>query len=91
VDTLLLQTPAQLPLHLKALRKHRGLTQSQVASRLGIKQARYAFIETRPETVSTQQLSGLISCCARGPTPRRPDPERTGERPWRLDERPLRR
>jgi HTH-type transcriptional regulator/antitoxin HipB len=61
VDTLLLQTPAQLPLHLKALRKHRGLTQSQVASRLGIKQARYAFIETHPETVSTQQLLDVFA------------------------------
>jgi HTH-type transcriptional regulator/antitoxin HipB len=61
VDTLLLQTPAQLPLHLKALRKRRSLTQSQVASRLGIKQARYAFIETHPETVSTQQLLDVFA------------------------------
>jgi HTH-type transcriptional regulator / antitoxin HipB len=61
VDPLLLQTPAQLPLHLKALRKHRGLTQSQVASRLGIKQARYAFIETHPETVSTKQLLDVFA------------------------------
>ncbi len=56
MDTLLLQTPAQLPQHLKALRKRRGLTQVQLASRLGIKQARYAFIESHPETVSAAQL-----------------------------------
>lgn len=61
MDALLIQTPAQLPLHLKALRKRRGLTQSQVASRLGIKQARYAFIETHPQTVSTQQLLDVFA------------------------------
>lgn len=61
VDTLLLQTPAQLPLHLKALRKSRGLTQVQLAARLGIKQARYAFIESHPETVSTAQLLDVFA------------------------------
>jgi len=61
VDTLLLQTPAQLPLYLKALRKRRGLTQSQVASRLGIRQARYAFRETHPETVSTRQILDVFA------------------------------
>ena len=54
MDALLLQTPAQLPLHLKALRKRRGLTQAQVASRLGIKQARYAFIETHPDPANAR-------------------------------------
>jgi len=39
----------------------RGLTQAQVASRLGIKQARYAFIETHPETVSTKQLLDVFA------------------------------
>lgn len=59
--TLLLQTPAQLPQHLKALRKHRGLTQVQLASRLGIKQARYAFIESHPDTVSAAQLLDVFA------------------------------
>jgi HTH-type transcriptional regulator/antitoxin HipB len=61
VRTLLLQTPAQLPQHLKALRKHRGLTQVQLASRLGIKQARYAFIESHPDTVSAAQLLDVFA------------------------------
>lgn len=61
MDTLLLQTPAQLPQHLKALRKHRGLTQVQLASRLRIKQARYAFIESHPETVSAAQLLDVFA------------------------------
>lgn len=61
MDTLLLQTPAQLPQHLKALRNHRGLTQARLASRLGIKQARYAFIESHPDTVSTAQLLDVFA------------------------------
>lgn len=58
---LLLQTPDQLPQHLKALRKHRGLTQAQLASRLGIKQARYAFIESHPGTVSSSKLLDVFA------------------------------
>lgn len=61
MNTLLLQTPAQLPQHLKALRKRRGLTQTQLASRLGIKQARYAFIESHPDTVSAGQLLDVFA------------------------------
>lgn len=61
MSPLLLQTPAQLPQHLKSLRKARKLTQVQVARRLGVKQARYAFIENHPETISTQQLLDLLA------------------------------
>jgi HTH-type transcriptional regulator / antitoxin HipB len=61
MTTLLLQTPAQLSQHLKALRKRRRFTQAQLASRLGVKQARYAIIENHPETVSTAQLLDLFA------------------------------
>jgi HTH-type transcriptional regulator/antitoxin HipB len=61
METLLLQTPAQLSQHLKALRKRRGFTQAQLATRLGVKQARYAFIENHPDTVSTAQLLDLLA------------------------------
>jgi HTH-type transcriptional regulator/antitoxin HipB len=61
VDTLLLQTPAQLPQHLKALRKRRRLTQAQLAARLGIKQARYAYIESHPQTIATAQLLDIFA------------------------------
>jgi transcriptional regulator with XRE-family HTH domain len=40
MDTLLLHSPAQLPAHLKSLRKTRRLTQAQLAKRLGIGQSR---------------------------------------------------
>jgi len=53
---ILLQTPAQLTQHLKALRAKRGLTQTELAARLRLKQSRYAHIELHPQTVSTAQL-----------------------------------
>jgi DNA-binding XRE family transcriptional regulator len=60
-NTLLLQTPTQLPEHLKALRKARRLTQAQLAARLHIGQSRYAFIENHPESVSTAQLLDVFA------------------------------
>ena len=61
VNPLLLQTPAQLPQHLKSLRKLRGLTQAKLAARLRIKQARYAYIESHPETVATGQILDVLA------------------------------
>lgn len=61
METLLLSTPAQLPAHLKSLRKMRGLTQAQLAKRLGIGQPRFADIEKHPEIVSTAQLLDLFA------------------------------
>lgn len=61
MDTLPLQSPAQLSAHLKSLRKTRGLTQAQLARRLGIRQSRLADIENHPETVSSAQLLDLLA------------------------------
>ena len=61
MDALLLQTPEQLSLHLKALRKARGLTQTQIAARIGIGQSRYAFIEQHPLRASTGQILELLA------------------------------
>ena len=61
MDTLSLQSPAQLPAHLKSLRKTRGLTQAQLAKRLGVRQSRLADIENHPETVSSAQLLDLFA------------------------------
>jgi len=61
MNTLLLHSPTQLPAHLKSLRKTRGLTQAQLARRLGIGQSRLADIEKHPETVSTAQLLNLFA------------------------------
>jgi HTH-type transcriptional regulator/antitoxin HipB len=61
MNALLLQTPEQLSLHLKALRKARGLTQAQLAARIGIGQSRYAAIERHPLSTSTGQLLELLA------------------------------
>jgi HTH-type transcriptional regulator / antitoxin HipB len=61
MDILLLQSPAQLSLHLKSLRKARNLTQAQLAKRLGVGQSRIADIERHPETVSSAQLLDLFA------------------------------
>ncbi|MDP9007784.1 MAG: helix-turn-helix domain-containing protein [Pseudomonadota bacterium] len=61
MNALLLHSPTQLPAHLKSLRKTRGLTQAQLARRLGIGQSRLADIEKHPETVSTAQLLNLFA------------------------------
>jgi HTH-type transcriptional regulator / antitoxin HipB len=61
METLLLNSPTQLPAHLKSLRKTRKLTQAQLARRLGIGQPRLADIEKHPQTVSTAQLLDLLA------------------------------
>ena len=61
MDTLTLHSPAQLSAHLKSLRKTRGLTQAQLARRLGIVQSRLADIENHPEAVSSAQLLDLLA------------------------------
>lgn len=52
---------AQLRQHLKALRKKHGLTQSTLAARLGVSQARIAEIESNPAVVSFEQLLQILS------------------------------
>jgi HTH-type transcriptional regulator / antitoxin HipB len=60
MDTVL-QSPAQLTAHLRAARHDRGLTQTELAQRLGISQARYARIEARPGTIATAQLLAVLT------------------------------
>jgi HTH-type transcriptional regulator/antitoxin HipB len=61
VEILSLHSAAQLSAHLKSLRTLRGLTQAQLAKRLGIRQSRLADIENHPETVSSAQLLDLLA------------------------------
>jgi HTH-type transcriptional regulator/antitoxin HipB len=82
VDTLLLHSPAQLPAHLKSLRKTRRLTQAQLAKRLGIGQSRLADIEKHPETVSSAQLLDLLAALGVEVLLRvKPTPKRIEDRP----------
>ena len=56
-----LQTPAQLSAHLRAFRKSRNLTQTQLGALVGLDQTRIARIERDPRRVSVGQLVKLLS------------------------------
>lgn len=61
MDTLLLQTPSQLPAHLQALRRSRKLTQAEMAKRLGVTQVRYSQMERKPELIATGRLLEILA------------------------------
>jgi HTH-type transcriptional regulator/antitoxin HipB len=54
-------TTAQIGATLAARRKHLGLTQEQVASRVGLSQNRLSVLESRPETLTVEQLIALLN------------------------------
>ena len=53
-------TAEQLPAYLRALRKSQGLTQRDLAERLGVSIARISTIEQNPGAVSLKQLMQLV-------------------------------
>ncbi|MHB1123184.1 MAG: helix-turn-helix domain-containing protein [Ramlibacter sp.] len=59
-----LVTALQLGHLLRAARKHRKLTQADVASRLGLSQNRISYLEQHPDELSFKQLLGW--CAAVG-------------------------
>ena len=61
MDILRLQSPSQLSLHLKSLRKSRKMTQAQMAQRLQITQERYSQIERHPELIATGRLLDILA------------------------------
>jgi HTH-type transcriptional regulator / antitoxin HipB len=60
MNTLLMQSPSQLPLHLKSLRKSRKMTQADVAKRLGITQERYSKMERNPKLIATGRFLEIL-------------------------------
>ena len=60
LQTYPIQTPAQLSVHIKSLRKARGLTQAALGERIGVKQVRVADIEKNPGAVSLDQLLQVL-------------------------------
>lgn len=60
LQTFPVQTPAQLSVHIKSLRKDRGLTQAALGKRIGVKQVRVADIENNPGAVSLDQLLQVL-------------------------------
>ena len=55
-----IQSPGQLSVHLRSLRKARGLNQVQLGAALGVGQARIARIERHPAAVSVEQFLNLL-------------------------------
>lgn len=55
------RTPEQLPALLQAFRKEAGLTQAEVALRLGVTQQTISALERNAETVSAERLMRLLS------------------------------
>lgn len=53
-----LVTALQLGQLLKVARKHRKLTQAEVAGRLGLSQNRVSYLEQHPDELSFKQLLG---------------------------------
>ncbi|MEO6747038.1 MAG: helix-turn-helix domain-containing protein [Caldimonas sp.] len=60
-DPFPVRFPDQLRQHLRALRKRRGLTQTQLGALVGVSQARIAEIEANPGLVNFEQLMKLLS------------------------------
>ncbi len=60
LQTYPIHSPAQLSIHIKSLRKARGLTQAALGERLGVKQVRVADIENNPGAVSLDQLLQVL-------------------------------
>ena len=56
-----LQTPAQLATHLRALRHAQDLTQAQLGRLVGLNQSRIAKIERDPSLVSMRQVLKILS------------------------------
>ena len=55
------RTPEQLPALLKAFRKQAGLTQGQLATRLGITQQTLSALERNANKVSADRLLQLLA------------------------------
>ncbi|MDR6538347.1 helix-turn-helix domain-containing protein [Variovorax soli] len=56
----LLATPSQLGPLLKSGRRAAGLSQTELANRMGISQSRISHMELHPESVSLEQLLALF-------------------------------
>lgn len=61
MDQFTVRTPDQLPALLRAFRKQAGLTQAEVALRLGVTQQTYSALERNADTVGFDRLLKLLN------------------------------
>jgi HTH-type transcriptional regulator / antitoxin HipB len=57
----LINTPKQIGANLASRRKHLKLSQTEVASKLALSQNRLSELESRPETMTVEQLLALLN------------------------------
>ncbi|MBV8037460.1 MAG: helix-turn-helix transcriptional regulator [Pelomonas sp.] len=62
----IVRTPDQLPSLLQAFRKEAGLTQEEVALRLGVSQQTYSAMERNADKVGAARLLRLLTSAALG-------------------------
>lgn len=63
---LTLAFPEQLSQHLRSLRKAQGLTQAQLAARMGVTQSRISAMESDATKLTTEQLFRVLSSLGTG-------------------------
>jgi HTH-type transcriptional regulator / antitoxin HipB len=90
-----IQTPQQLSVHLRSLRKARGLSQAALGEALGVGQTRVARIEGNPTAISVEQLIEVLGAlgvqlvlrdmAAQRPVAREPLASRTRSKQPRTD------
>lgn len=56
-----INTPQAVGANISGRRKQLGLSQKQVASRLSLSQNRLSELESRPETLTVEQLLALVN------------------------------
>jgi HTH-type transcriptional regulator/antitoxin HipB len=54
------KTPGQLGAILRGFRRSRGMTQAQLAARVGLTQKAVSLAETRPERIGVERLFRLV-------------------------------
>ena len=67
------RTPEQLPAILQGFRKQAGLTQAEVAARMGVSQQTLSALERNAEAVSAARLMRLLSVLGVELVLRKPD------------------
>lgn len=60
MSTYPVRTPDQLPALLRAFRKEAGLTQSELARRLGVTQQTYSALERNADNMGAARLLSLL-------------------------------
>ncbi len=77
MNSYTVRTADQLPALLQAFRKDAGLTQSDVALRLGVTQQTYSALERNAEKVSATRLLKLLSILGVELSLHKPEPSPT--------------